>query len=88
MRYKKPPHKKATYHLPGGQSDSLARFNMRARMNGLDIVFAPTPIAIESNPASAEGLARLKLPNLLWQPLNRAFGCPAGGSQHRVGCAF
>jgi hypothetical protein len=30
--------KRETYHLAGGQIDSLALSNMRARMNGVDIV--------------------------------------------------
>ena len=28
-----------SYHLPGGQSDSLALSNMPVRMDGLDIIF-------------------------------------------------
>jgi hypothetical protein len=45
------PEKKRVFSQKGnlppssGQSDSLALSNMRARMNGLDIVLAPIPIA-------------------------------------------
>jgi hypothetical protein len=64
MRYKNRPHKNATYHLPGGQSDSLAHFNMRVRMNGLDIVFGSDTYSDREQTWEPEGSSRLKLPSL------------------------